>query len=78
MNGHAGELRELVARQLGLYDVGLDDRLIEDLGAASADIMTIVAIVEEAYGVRIDEEQLPLLRTVRDLAEETARLLGEG
>jgi acyl carrier protein len=78
MNGHAGELRELVARQLGLYDAGLDDRLVEDLGAGPADIAAIVAIVAAAYGVRIDEEQLPLLRTVRDLAEETARLLGEG
>jgi acyl carrier protein len=78
MNGPAGELRELVARQLGLYDAGLDDRLIEDLGAGSVDIVTIVAIAEEAYGVRIDEEQLPLLRTVRDLAEEVSRLLGEG
>ena len=78
MSGHADEIRELVARQLGRHDVGLDDRLIEDLGADSIDAVTLVAILEETYGVRVDEERLPLLRTVRDLAEEAARPPGGG
>jgi len=78
MNAYADELRELVARQLGRHDVGLDDRLIEDLGAESIDLVTIVAVLEESYNVRVEEERLPLLRTVRDLAEEAARLQGGG
>ncbi len=73
-----GELRDLVARQLGRPDVGLDDRLIEDLGAESIDLVTIVAVVEEAYLVTIEEERLPLIRTVRDLADEIARPRGSG
>jgi acyl carrier protein len=78
MTGHDRELRDLVARQLGLPDVGLDDRLVEDLGAESIDVVTIVAVVEESYRVSVDEERLPRLRTVRDLAEEVARLQGGG
>jgi acyl carrier protein len=78
MTGHDRELRDLVARQLGLHDVGLDDRLVEDLGAESIDVVTIVAVVEESYRVSVDEERLPRLRTVRDLAEEVARLQGGG
>jgi len=78
MNGHAGEVRELVARQLGRHHVALDDRLVEDLGAESADLVTIVAVLEEAYHVSVDEERLPLIHTVRDLAEEVARLRGGG
>jgi acyl carrier protein len=78
VSGPADEVRELVARQLGKHDVGLDDRLIEDLGADSIDAVTLVAILEETYGVRVDEERLPLLRTVRDLAEEAARPRGGG
>ena len=70
------ELRDLVARQLGRPDVGLDDRLIEDLGAESMDLVTIVAVVEENYQISIDEERLPLIRTVRDLANEIALLRG--
>jgi acyl carrier protein len=71
MNG--AELTDLVARQLGRPDVGLDDRLVEDLGAESMDLVTIVAVVEETYQITIDEERLPLIRTVRDLAHEIAR-----
>ncbi len=72
------ELRRLVARQLGRPDVRLDDRLIEDLGAESIDLVTIVAVVEETYQIGIEEERLPLLRTVRDLAAEVARQRGGG
>jgi acyl carrier protein len=71
-----GELCDLVARQLGRPKVGLDDRLIEDLGAESVDLVNIVAVVEETYQVSVEEERLPLLRTVRDLADEVTRLRG--
>jgi len=73
MTGPEDQVRELVARQLGLPDVALDDRLVEDLNADSMDLVTVVAVLEEAYGIRIDEERLPRLRTVADLAEEIAR-----
>ena len=73
MTGPEDQVRELVARQLGLPDVALDDRLVEDLNADSMDLVTVVAVIEEAYGMRIDEERLPLLRTVADLAGEIAR-----
>jgi acyl carrier protein len=73
----SGELRDLVARQLGRHQVDLDSRLIEDLGAESVDLVTIVAVIEESYQISIDEERLPLLRTVRDLAREIARLRGD-
>jgi acyl carrier protein len=74
MNGNADQIRELIARQLGIHEVGLNDRLAEDLGAESIDLVTIVAVIEETFGVSIDEERLPLLRTPADLAAELARL----
>ena len=72
---NSGDVRDLVARQLGRHHVAMNDRLIEDLGAESVDLVTIVAVVEETYLVSFDEERLPLLRTVQDLADELARLL---
>ena len=78
MKGNADDVRELVARQLGMYEVGLDDRLVEDLGAESIDLVTIIAVMEETYGVSVDEERLPVLRTVRDLAGELVRLQTAG
>ena len=74
MKGNADDVRELVARQLGVLEVGLDDRLVEDLGAESIDLVTIIAVIEETYGVSVEEERLPVLRTVRDLAGELVRL----
>jgi acyl carrier protein len=56
--------------------VTLEDRLIEDLGAESIDLVTVVAVIEETYLIIIDEERLPLIRTVRDLADEITRLSG--
>jgi acyl carrier protein len=73
VNDPADQVRELVARQLGVPDVSLSDRLVEDLDADSMDLVTVVAVLEESYGIRIDEERLPLLRTVADLAGEIAR-----
>ena len=73
MTDPAEQVRELVARQLGVPDVSLSDRLVEDLDADSMDLVTVVAVLEEYYEIRIDEERLPLLRTVADLAGEIAR-----
>ena len=78
MNGTADQIRELIARQLGVHAVSLNDRLIEDLGAESIDLVTIIAVIEETYGVSIDEERLPVLRTPADLAAELDRLQAAG
>lgn len=74
MNEQAASVRQIVARQLGLDSVAPADRLVEDLGAESMDLVTIVAVLEETYRVGVDEERLPTLHTVGDLAAEIARL----
>jgi len=63
----AEEIRKLVGRQLGLREVRLEDDIAADLGAVSADIINIVAALEDLYGVVIGEEELPDLRTVDQL-----------
>ena len=61
------EIRALVGRQLGLRDVRLEDDIAVDLGAVSADIINIVAALEDLYKVVIGEEELPDIRTVEQL-----------
>jgi acyl carrier protein len=63
------DVRRLVALQLGRRAVAAEDRLVEDLGAESVDLVNVVATAEERYGVTIDEAELPELRTVADLYE---------
>jgi acyl carrier protein len=53
--------------QLGLADARESDRLVEELGAESVDILNLVASLEQAYQVRVPEAQIAELRTVGDL-----------
>jgi acyl carrier protein len=66
------EMRRLVAAELRLRDVGADDLIIEDLGAESIEVMSIVAAIEERYGATLAESELPDLRTARALYERVA------
>ena len=61
------EIREMVGLQLGKKDVRAEDELQADLGAESADVANLVAVLEDRYGVEIDEEELPDLVSVADL-----------
>jgi len=61
------EVQDLVGRQLGLRSVRLEDFLVEDLDAVSADIVNIVAALEDLFEIVIEEEALPDIRRVDDL-----------
>jgi acyl carrier protein len=52
---------------LGCRHVTADQRLVEDLGAESADILNIMVTLEQKYGVKIDETEMTTVATVRDL-----------
>jgi acyl carrier protein len=70
------EIRKLVALQLGKRRVAADDRLVEDLGAESIDLVSLVATVEDRYDVEVAEEELAALRTVADVHALTRRGTG--
>ncbi len=63
------EIGNIVAVQLGLKRVAPQDRIVENLGAESADVVNIVAAVEDKYRIVIDEEEIIDIITVVDLAE---------
>ncbi len=63
------DVRRTVARVMGQHDPNPDDRLLEDLGAQSIDVLNIVVTLEQEYGVSIDEAATASVSTVRDLYE---------
>lgn len=65
---------QLVAAQLGVSSVRESDRIVEDLGAESMDIVNIIAVVEEHYDICLEEAELPNISTVGDLAALAMRL----
>ena len=67
MSGIEQEIFDLVALQLGVDTVEPGARLVEELGAESADVLNLVATLEDRYEIEIDEEEIPQLSTVADV-----------
>jgi len=63
----------LVGLLLGRAGVRAQDRLVEDVGAESADLVNLVAAVEEKYQVELAEAEVARLHTVADLHALVAR-----
>jgi acyl carrier protein len=67
------EVVELVGLQMGIAEVRAQDRILEDLGAESMDIVNLLATVEERFGMSIGEPELLAIRTPADLANLVSR-----
>jgi acyl carrier protein len=52
---------------LGRRDARADDRLMEDLGGESIDVLNVMVTLEQKYGVSIDEAAMAGVSSVRDL-----------
>jgi acyl carrier protein len=61
------DIQTLVGLQLGQRKVSAQDRLMEDLGAESADMVNIIATAEDKYHISLEEADISMVRTVRDL-----------
>lgn len=59
----------LLASQLSkeAAKIKLTDRIIEDLGADSLDVVTMLMNLEETYGITIPDDDAMGLKTVADL-----------
>jgi acyl carrier protein len=58
---------------LGRRTVHPHDRLMEDHGAESIDLLSIVVALEQKHGVSIDEGAMGGVSTVRDLHQLVSR-----
>ena len=57
-------------------DVTEDSVLMDDLDLASMEILTVVADLEETFGLRIPEKELRNFVTISDLADYLAAHVG--
>ncbi len=71
-------LAEIVNEETGLdpASVELDKSFTDDLDIDSLSMMTIVVNAEEKFGVRIPDDEVKNLKTVRDAVEFIARAQG--
>jgi len=71
------DILRIVGLQLGAKDIKMEDRLVEDLGAESADVANIVAAVESKYGIHLKESEIARIFTPADLLEAVQRHMPE-
>lgn len=65
------KVRQIIAEQLGVdvSEVTLEKSLTEDLGADSLDLVDLVMAFEDEFGVKINDQDLSKIKTVRDVIE---------
>jgi acyl carrier protein len=73
-------VRELLAEALhrNVDEIGPDDRLLEDLGAASVDLITLIFELEDAFGRTFEDEDIRGLTTVRSVVDFILAARAEG
>lgn len=71
------EVREILVRQLAVKPevVNLQSKIVDDLGADSLDAMEIVSDLEEAFGVKVTEEEMRKIVIVTDAVELVSQKL---
>jgi acyl carrier protein len=68
---HVGEI---IINELKLEDVTADTfnpdmDLVDELGIDSMDLATIALVLQDEYGIAIDEDDYPKLKTIRLISE---------
>ena len=63
------KIKELIVDQLDVEEdkVTMDANIQDDLGAASLDIVDLVMSVEDAFEVKIEDEDVENIKTVGDI-----------
>ena len=72
-SGLIDEINRLVGLQLGKRNVHETDRLLEDLGAESADVANLVGAVESKFGIIVSESEIARISTPLDIYELVLR-----
>lgn len=62
---------QIIADQLGvdISEVSLEKNLMDDLGADSLDMVDLVMAFEDQFGVKISDQDLSKIKTVKDVVE---------
>ena len=74
------KVRRMIAEKLGidLDDVKEDANIIEDLGADSLDLVDIVMYVGDTFGIRVEDEELEKIKTLKDIVDGIVKKLEGG
>ena len=65
------QIVEIISKQLKAEPEQIEQNtnIIEDLGADSLDVVELLMSIEEAFGVTVPDEDIPDLKTVKDIVD---------
>ena len=71
------KVRDMLAEALNISaeKITMDSNVIEDLGAASLDMVELLSRLEDEEGITIPEEDLDGLTTVGDIVRELEKIV---
>ena len=74
VKGIIRRVAEIIIDELKLEDVTADTfnpdmDLVDELGIDSMDLATIALVLQDEYGITIDEDDYPKLKTIRLISE---------
>lgn len=74
------KVSEIISDKLNvpIEDIDEDSHLIEDLGADSLDAFDLVMVFEDEFGIKLEDEEIEKLLTVKDIVNLLERKLGAG
>jgi len=64
------KIKEILAKQLRVDINTLTDEtnIVEDIGADSLDVVEMLMLIEESFGITVPDEDVAQLKTVGDVA----------
>lgn len=63
------DLKEILRSEYGIMDVNRDTEIRGDLGLTSFELMNLICIVEERYGIEMDEERYRNIDTAGEICD---------
>ena len=65
------KIKDVLSKQLriSIEEIDSDASIMEDLGADSLDVVEMLMTLEDQFNTTIPDEDVPSLKTVRDIAE---------
>ncbi|HOQ40206.1 MAG TPA: acyl carrier protein [Fervidobacterium sp.] len=62
---------EMISEKLNvpIEDIEEDSHLIEDLGADSLDAFDLVMIIEDEFGIKLEDDEIERMLTVKDILD---------
>lgn len=74
---HAGVVDVLKNVSRRPIDPSLESELVADLGFDSLQVLEVISELEDRFGITIPADDVPAVRTVAQIVERVARLVGE-